>query len=79
MWSGSDEGYYRKGAQHREGGPADIEISPDGTRTEWYCRDGDLHREDGPAHIIIGADGTRTEECYCNGTRRKDLEPPGQQ
>jgi hypothetical protein len=70
--------WYCEGRLHRVGGPAWVEIHPDGTRSERWYRDDFPDRDDGPACVLVRADGTRVEEWWIRGhqdKRRSHLPP----
>ena len=58
---------------HREDGPAQIVVDPDGTRHEWWYERGVHHRDGGPAVTKTSPDGSHSETYYVrNKLHRED-------
>lgn len=61
------------GSVHRDDGPAELTMSPDGSRTEKYMSAGEWHRLGGPAITDRRADGTIAgEDWYCEGQLHRE-------
>lgn len=69
--------HFKHNILHREDGPAQIEIDPNGTRREWWIKDGDYHRDDDePAFILYNYDGLiKIEKWIHHGKCHRDLGP----
>jgi hypothetical protein len=60
---------------HREDGPAQIIIDPDGTRHEWWYERGRHHRDGGPAVTKTRPDGGHSETYYVGGELHREDGP----
>ena len=60
---------------HRDDGPAQIAVDPDGTRRECWYQNGVRHRDGGPAAITIRSDGRHSEFYYVHGQQHREDGP----